>query len=74
MPNTPPDDANGYYHVVIPLDALQGGSDEFAVDIQPVTEGKANELIRLFNQVGRNQSCPCGSGVKFKRCCLRRET
>ena len=20
--------------------------------------------------VGRNESCPCGSGAKFKRCCL----
>jgi len=22
-------------------------------------------------QPGRNQACPCGSGVKFKRCCAR---
>jgi uncharacterized protein YecA (UPF0149 family) len=72
MPKTPPDDANGYYHVVIPLDALEGDSDEIAVDIQPVTEARANELIRLFDHIGRNQSCPCGSGVKFTRCCLRR--
>lgn len=21
-------------------------------------------------KVGRNQPCPCGSGVKFKKCCL----
>jgi hypothetical protein len=21
---------------------------------------------------GRNQACPCGSGMKFKRCCLRK--
>lgn len=21
-------------------------------------------------KVGRNERCPCGSGVKFKRCCL----
>lgn len=24
-------------------------------------------------KVGRNQPCPCGSGKKFKKCCLRRE-
>jgi SEC-C motif len=71
MPKTPPHDASGYYHVIIPLDALQGG-DESAVDIQPITEGTANELIRLFETIGRNQCCPCGSGVKFKKCCLRR--
>ncbi|MBX9787539.1 MAG: SEC-C domain-containing protein [Pirellulales bacterium] len=23
-------------------------------------------------KVGRNEPCPCGSGKKFKRCCLRR--
>ena len=22
--------------------------------------------------VGRNDPCPCGSGLKFKKCCLRR--
>jgi hypothetical protein len=24
------------------------------------------------NSVGRNEPCPCGSGVKFKKCCLNR--
>lgn len=23
--------------------------------------------------VGRNEPCPCGSGLKFKRCCLKKE-
>lgn len=22
-------------------------------------------------KVGRNDPCPCGSGLKFKKCCLR---
>jgi hypothetical protein len=26
--------------------------------------------IRVAPQPGRNESCPCGSGIKFKRCCL----
>lgn len=26
-----------------------------------------------MGQVGRNDRCPCGSGSKYKRCCLRRE-
>jgi hypothetical protein len=25
------------------------------------------------SQVGRNDPCPCGSGLKFKRCCLKKE-
>jgi hypothetical protein len=28
--------------------------------------------IRVTPQPGRNASCPCGSGQKFKRCCLNR--
>jgi hypothetical protein len=26
-----------------------------------------------MNKVGRNASCPCGSGKKYKRCCERKE-
>lgn len=26
--------------------------------------------IRTVNKVGRNDPCPCGSGQKYKRCCL----
>lgn len=25
-------------------------------------------------RVGRNDPCPCGSGIKFKKCCLVRWT
>lgn len=28
--------------------------------------------VRLF-KVGRNDSCPCGSGRKFKKCCIGKE-
>ena len=28
------------------------------------------ELSRSSKAVGRNEPCPCGSGKKFKRCCL----
>ncbi|MBI1993744.1 MAG: SEC-C domain-containing protein [Deltaproteobacteria bacterium] len=24
----------------------------------------------VFSQTGRNDPCPCGSGKKYKRCCL----
>jgi hypothetical protein len=29
--------------------------------------------IKPFKGVGRNDPCPCGSGKKFKKCCLRRD-
>ena len=28
----------------------------------------------LLNRVGRNDPCPCGSGQKFKKCCLAKES
>lgn len=27
---------------------------------------------KLMPRVGRNEPCPCGSGHKFKKCCLRK--
>jgi hypothetical protein len=27
-----------------------------------------------FGKTGRNDPCPCGSGKKFKKCCLRKLT
>ena len=28
---------------------------------------------QTFERTGRNEPCPCGSGKKFKRCCLKKE-
>lgn len=30
------------------------------------------KAVRLF-KIGRNESCPCGSGKKFKKCCWGRK-
>ena len=27
-------------------------------------------IRRTEPKIGRNQSCPCGSGKKYKKCCL----
>jgi preprotein translocase subunit SecA len=43
--------------VAEPINASLGGSDE---PKKPVTNK---------NRVGRNDSCPCGSGKKYKKCC-----
>ena len=34
--------------------------------------GKAPDLTRKAAKVGRNDPCPCGSGRKYKHCCLNR--
>ena len=31
---------------------------------KPVTQ------VRKFDKIGRNDACPCGSGKKYKNCCL----
>jgi hypothetical protein len=30
-------------------------------------------LANIFNNVGRNDLCPCGSGKKYKNCCLKKQ-
>ena len=35
-------------------------------------EGKGKgKFIRLGKKIGRNEDCPCGSGLKYKKCCGR---
>ena len=29
-----------------------------------------NNIVRSSDKVGRNEPCPCGSGKKYKKCCL----
>jgi uncharacterized protein YecA (UPF0149 family) len=29
-------------------------------------------FLREQKQVGRNDPCPCGSGKKFKKCCMNK--
>ena len=36
------------------------------MDVPPTPEQ------RIKMKVGRNHNCPCGSGVKFKKCCMFR--
>jgi len=31
---------------------------------------KPKQLVRKHAKIGRNDPCPCGSGKKFKNCCM----
>jgi len=31
------------------------------------------QKVRKFDKVGRNEPCPCGSGKKFKNCCMNKK-
>ena len=43
-----------------------GGEDEAGLVDKPLDMPRVNP----FRDVGRNDPCPCGSGKKFKKCCL----
>ena len=32
--------------------------------------GKTRTIVREYKKIGRNEKCPCGSGEKYKNCCL----
>jgi hypothetical protein len=48
-----------------------GDSDDWiGVDESPVTGGLSFEEDFRPRKIGRNEPCPCGSGRKYKKCCL----
>lgn len=32
---------------------------------------KQQQLVRKYDKIGRNDPCPCGSGKKYKKCCMK---
>lgn len=39
----------------------------------PVVIGGGQTVRRPISKIGRNEPCPCGSGKKYKKCCLDKE-
>lgn len=35
--------------------------------------GYKNETVQAGPKAGRNDPCPCGSGKKYKKCCMKNE-
>jgi Mlc titration factor MtfA (ptsG expression regulator) len=44
----------------------------FRQDLHTRTGALAAERLRGRPKLGRNSPCPCGSGTKYKKCCLRK--
>lgn len=74
------------YSVLFMSDAKSGESiDHYKYDlVQHVVDGlhsafdpwdmyetKIRHPHEFFKHVGRNEACPCGSGAKYKHCCLK---
>ncbi|MFO0891922.1 MAG: SEC-C metal-binding domain-containing protein [Isosphaeraceae bacterium] len=41
---------------------------------QTSPEKKKEPVRNVGKKVGRNDPCPCGSGKKFKACCMRKQS
>ena len=44
----------------------------FRQDLATRAKAMADAALGLGRRFGRNSPCPCGSGLKYKKCCLRR--
>ena len=42
-------------------------------DLEDLVDKEVKESINTYSKVGRNDPCPCGSGKKYKKCCLDKE-
>ena len=63
------------YTALIDLKQNQGEEDEaVALRDQLLKElpqlDQSGPIVNLEPQVGRNDPCPCGSGKKYKKCCM----
>jgi preprotein translocase subunit SecA len=45
---------------------------EAAIAASQQTDRKHEPVRNVGKKVGRNDPCPCGSGKKFKACCMRK--
>jgi preprotein translocase subunit SecA len=52
---------------------IRRAQDAAIAGSQQSTEKKKEPLRNVGKKVGRNDPCPCGSGKKFKACCMRKQ-
>ena len=38
--------------------------------IRALYNRRQKQLVRKYKKIGRNDKCPCGSGKKYKNCCM----
>lgn len=61
--NNPEEKEVARFRQEIPLEVIQNKKlrNAFGIKIPP---------RQLLPKIGRNETCPCGSGKKFKKCCI----
>jgi len=63
------DDRNGRLYTEAEARELMRRDSEARSHLKQVIPN-ARQLGRRPPKIGRNDPCPCGSGKKFKKCCL----
>jgi preprotein translocase subunit SecA len=61
----------------VPADAgggIRHAQDAAIAGSQTSPEKKREPVRNVGKKVGRNDPCPCGSGKKFKACCMRKQS
>lgn len=69
MPAPTADVVREFVHKVYTAPTQPALEEEMDADAKRMRR-KGYTLIRRFPKIGRNQPCPCGSGLKFKKCHL----
>jgi preprotein translocase subunit SecA len=59
---------------VSPADNVRQTQDAAIAASQRSPEKKREPVRNVGKKVGRNDPCPCGSGKKFKACCMRKQS
>lgn len=62
--------SNGPTRASMSTVSLLGLSLEYLEQLRKVVTGLKKKLVANSGKVGRNERCPCGSGKKFKQCCI----
>ncbi|MHB1560450.1 MAG: preprotein translocase subunit SecA [Isosphaeraceae bacterium] len=57
-----------------PMSTVRQAQELGITGSQQSTEKKKEPVRNLGKKVGRNDPCPCGSGKKFKACCMRKHS
>lgn len=61
------------FEIEMRLASIEGDFLEAAQAVRPEQRilGPTSTIREKGSKVGRNEPCPCGSGKKFKQCCMR---
>jgi hypothetical protein len=68
----------GAFLVALQMEGRLGGGSGMGAFVSALSEaylqaspGKQKPITRPGTKIGRNDPCPCGSGKKYKKCCMR---